>query len=300
MTSSALRSMTGFGTARRESAIGRMTVEIKSVNSRFLEISTSLPRELAAFEYPLRNLLKESIERGKVDCRVRFEPSPELASQVRLNEPAILQYLQTISRLKHSLGDTEPPRVESVLGLPGVAMTAEDARDLETYWLELSETTRLALEAFHAEREREGADLAKHLLEEIEHLRRSRETILAGKDAILRRQREKLAQRITELEEQTKSKLDPGRLELEVAMFADRCDVSEELVRLEAHLNRFEELVTKSGGKPVGKAMDFLAQEILREINTTASKSRDLELATATLEMKSAIERAKEQILNVE
>ncbi|MBI3735567.1 hypothetical protein HY256_03530, partial [Candidatus Sumerlaeota bacterium] len=230
MHSHNLRSMTGFGAAQRETPLGRFSVEIKSVNSRFLEISVNLSREIASLEYPLRNLIKGEIERGKVDCRVKFEPALDQEVQVRLNEPVIMQYLQILRGIREKARVPGEVTLDMILQLPGVAYPLEDNRDMEIFWKELEQVARTALAAYHQEREREGADLARHLMEEIAQLRASRAAVLPYKDQVTQRYREKLSARIAELEEQTKGKLDPGRLEMEVAMFADRADVSEELV----------------------------------------------------------------------
>ncbi len=295
-----LKSMTGFGRAEKETPLGRLGVELKSVNARFLEISISLPRELSALEGSLRNFLKSQIERGKVDCRVKFQPATGQARPVALNEALVGEYLERLRAIQSRMGLAGEITLQTLLVLPGVIAPPEDATDAEAYWPGLAETVAEAVARFNEERIREGNALARHLAEELALLRDAREKVLAGKDQALARYREKLSARIAELEEQTRGKLEPGRLELEVALYADRSDVSEELVRLESHLNRLEKLITAPAEKSVGKALDFLLQEILRETNTLAAKVRDLELANATLAMKGSIERIREQIQNIE
>ena len=292
--------MTGFGRAQVAGPLGQFTVELKSVNSRFQEIRVHLPSSLSGLEPRLRELLKKEVRRGKIDCRVRFSLAPGNKPPIQFNEAAIQEYLRRLLAIGEKTGLKGEVSLSMLLGLPGVLDVEEEETDWEECWKTLSEALRQALERFQSERAREGAALAKQIGEEIEALRERRAKIAEGKDQVARKYREKLMMRIAELEEQTRGKLEPGRLELEVAMFADRCDVSEELVRLEAHLNRLETLTGNQNGKPVGKDLDFVIQEIMREVNTTAAKVRDLDRSQEVLEMKSAVERIREQIQNIE
>lgn len=300
MAAAKIRSMTGYGRAQGETPLGRFSVEIKSVNSRYKEFAVSMSREIAPLEYQLRHLLKGAIERGKVDCRAKFELAPTAAPRARINEPLVIQYLLQLKAIATRVGQEGQATLSLALTMPGAIDAADEEADLESRWPALAAVAEQALAAFHAEREREGAALVGHLREELALLRRERGTIAASKDQAAVRFRERLAARIAELEEQTRSKLDPNRLEMEVALFADRCDISEELVRLEAHLNRLEELLGGAGAGPSGKALDFLAHEILREVNTLSAKVRDLDLTQSSLEMKASVERIREQIQNIE
>lgn len=292
--------MTGFGRAEATCDLGRFTVEIKSVNSRFLEPSFHLPREISGLEYTLRSHLKSHLSRGKLDCRVRFDPAQSHDFQARVNEKVILQYLEHLRALRTSTQIAGEITLDTLLGLPGAVEAQETGVDVDAYWAALLPVVNQAITNYNDERRREGEELGHHLLADVDFIRARRNEVLAARDQILARFRDKLRERIAELEEETRATLEPGRLELEVSMYADRCDVSEELVRLDVHLTRFTSLVANKDGKPVGKAMDFLLQEILREVNTTASKSRDLDLSQATLDMKSAVERIREQIQNIE
>lgn len=292
--------MTGFGRAQVEDDLGRFTVELKSVNGRFHESRIGLPPGMAALEARLRGLLKGEVHRGKIDCRVRFAPAPGEAHRVRFNEPLIRDYLDRLRAIAGEAGLSGEVSLDRILTLPGAVEPVEDEADLERYWPPLRRAAEAALEGFRAEREREGAALAEQIAAETRNLRERRERILAARDRTLARYRERLAARIAELEEQTGGRLDAGRLEIEVAMFADRADVSEEMVRLGAHLDRLEALTRNEKGGSAGKALDFLVQEILREVNTTASKLRDVDLMDDILEMKGAVERIREQIQNVE
>lgn len=292
--------MTGFGRGLHEGPLGRFSVELKSVNSRFLEMKIMLPPGLIALEAPLRALLKSGIERGKVDCRVRFTPSAAIAEGISFNEDLILRYMETLRSIGSRAGLAAEISLESVLRLPGVTGESDDGHDEELCWPAIEAAARLALDQFNTDRRREGSALGEQILIDAEALRARRRAIEEKKGQIAENFRAKLTARIAELEEQTRAKLDGGRLELEVAMLADRLDVTEEMARLQAHLDRLAELIENKNGEPVGKALDFLVQEILREINTTGAKLRDLELVRETLEMKGSLERIREQIQNVE
>lgn len=301
MTSSKIRSMTGFGRAEIESPLGRFTAEIKSVNSRFAEIKVYLPPAFGSLEPKLRDLLKKKIRRGKLDCRVRFQPAPGQIPEVRFNETVMADYLAQLRSFqeKHGLKG-EPLALDTLLRLPGATEEAAEETDLDQYWGSIEEVARAALAQFQAEREREGAALAEHIREELQILRERRELVDRGKEQVVEKFRERLRARIEELESEIKGKLEPGRLEIETALYADRADIREELVRLEAHLDRLESIVDNEKDEPTGKALEFLLQEILREVNTTASKLRDLELVEHALAMKGAVERIREQIQNLE
>lgn len=293
--------MTGFGRAEAQTPAGHFGVEIKSVNSRFLEARAYFPPSLSGLEPELRNLLQKRVQRGKVDCRVRYTPAPGQARPAQFNEVLIRDYAQQLGALQGEIAPGRPEiGMDTILRLPGAFEVSSESNDLEPLWAELCPVVESALEAFDEERRREGEALKVQILEELALLRSRRASIDAVKSAVVDKFRERLLARIAELSEEVRGKLDPGKLELEVTLYADRCDISEELVRMEAHFDRLEDLVEGQGAKGVGKALDFLVQEILREVNTTSSKLRDLEAVSAVLDMKSAIERVKEQIQNLE
>lgn len=292
--------MTGFGKAEADGPPGRFIVEIKSVNSRHAEINFTLPRDASSFEHALRGFFRDRIERGKVDCKVRHEPAPGRAPRVRINEDIVVQYMEQLRALRERSGADGQVTLQMALQLPGAVEQIEDPAGHDEIWAALSEACDRALAAFEAERLREGAALADHLKAELRLLRSGREEIAGRRDQIAEKYRDRLSARVAELEEQIRSKVDPGRMEIEIAMFVDRSDISEELVRLGAHLDQFESLVSGRTGKSPGRALNFLLQEILREVNTISSKSHGLEISQAALEMKTAIERAREQVQNIE
>ncbi|MCE5231370.1 YicC family protein [bacterium] len=294
-----LRSMTGFSRARSETPIGQFTVELRSVNNRFHDASISMPRELAALEMKLRALLKSRISRGKIDCRIRCTFADKAQPVVQVNLPLVHSYVEKLQQLRHALGADEVP-LELLANMPGVMEVVPAEVDDEALWQALEKAVNDALDAFDLDRAREGAALGEQLVDLGRQMRERLALVDERKGEIVSNQRERLRQRIAELEDETKSKLDPGRLEMEVAMFADRADISEEIVRLGAHLDRYDALLAGSGEESAGRALDFLLQEMGREVNTIMSKSRDTSLTGTGLEMKSILEKIREQIQNIQ
>jgi uncharacterized protein (TIGR00255 family) len=293
--------MTGFGRAESRTPLGHFSVEIRAVNSRFLEARALLPPILSGLEHELRAFLQSRVRRGKLDCRVRFVPAADQARPARFNEAAIRDYLRQWDELSSRLGlPASSIGIAELLRLPGALDAPGEDVDLEPFWEALRPVVESALERFDDERAREGAATGLHLSRELQLLRDRRAALEAARPAVLDRFRERLLARIAELSADARDRLDPGRIELEVTLFTDRSDIAEELTRLDAHLSRLEELLTNASGSPVGKALDFLVQEILREVNTTASKLRDVDAVASVLEMKGAVERLREQIQNLE
>lgn len=292
--------MTGYGRGEIDAPEGHFTAELRSVNSRHLEARVFLPPFLAPLENEVRTLLKRHILRAKLDCRIRFTPAPGQASQLRFNEAALESSLRQLEEIRDRLGLAEDRvTLDLLLRLPGATEDIADEADLEAYWPGVRQAVEAALERYQAEREREGAALGEHIREELGLLRERREALAARAGEVVEKFRERLRARLQELADEIGTQADPGRLEMEVALFADRSDVSEELVRLAAHLDRLQALLDKPKGSS-GKPLEFLLQEIHREVNTTSSKLRDTDMVEHTLEMKAAIERIREQIQNLE
>lgn len=294
-----IQSMTGFGRAQAETAVGQFMVELRTVNNRFQDTSISLPRELGQFESLMRALLKQEIPRGKVDCRVRYTPIESQFPKVSLNLSLAEQYITQLKRLQE-MGLSGEIRVEAVTSLPGVLEVAPAEMDEQVMWQALQDVARQAIAALNQERTREGRALGEQLHDLMVQLRGLVEQVDAQKHEVVQRYRERLTQRIEELEADIKTKLDAGRLEMEVALFADRSDISEELVRLRAHLDRLDALIKNEENAPAGKNLDFLVQELGREVNTIGSKVRETGITGMALEMKSIIERIREQVQNVQ
>lgn len=296
----AIFSMTGFGAADAQTAIGHLSAEVRSVNNRFLDISIRMPREFNPLEMNLRALIKDRMSRGKIDLTIKWRINPEMAPRLEINAEVLETYARQIQEVQHRLGDSSPLPVEYLLELPGVTGGALSSQiEEDVIWQCLSEVTGQALGRLADERRREGQVLAEDLKAHLALLNAERNNVQQGAGDIVQRYRERLMKKIEEWREQANATIDEGRLEAEVLFFADRSDISEELVRLGAHLDKFNALLESPKGA-IGRDLDFLTQELLREINTIGSKARDTGIVNSVLAMKGTVEKIREQVQNVE
>jgi uncharacterized protein (TIGR00255 family) len=294
-----VNSMTSFGRAQGDTPRGQFVVEVRTVNNRFLDLSVALPRELNVLETALRGMVRQQISRGKVEMRVRYTPNEEQQPHVELNRAMASQYIEQLRRLQE-LGCEGDVSLGLLAGLPGVLESAPPEVDEQEMWRCLQPVAEQAMEAMQRERSREGLAIGEQLHGLAAALRARIAELDDTRGPVVEKFRDKLLQRIGELMAGAKDQLDPGRIEQEAALLADKADISEEIVRLRAHLDRFGELMSASADEPVGKNVDFLVQEFNREVNTICSKTRDTELTSLGLEMKSLVEKIREQIQNVE
>jgi len=283
--------MTGYAVASAESPRGALTLELRSVNSRFLDLQFRVSEELRAAEPLLRELITGRIARGKVDCRLY---QGDAASQARqqLNVQAIEQLRSLAAQAATAYPGIAPLRTADVLRWPGVL--AEPALDEKTTGAILEALTRRALDDLCAARGREGAKLAAILRERVAEMRKRLAEVAPLVPEAVAAHRAKLAERLREV-------LEAGveeRIRTEIALFAAKSDVDEEITRLAAHLDEVERVLAKGGA--AGKRLDFLAQELNREANTLASKAAGLKIADCALELKLLIEQIREQVQNIE
>jgi uncharacterized protein (TIGR00255 family) len=294
-----LRSMTGFGRAQCEGEWGSLAVEISSVNHRFQEVSVRLPREVAHAEHALQQRVRQAFRRGKAQLRVELRLALTAKSAL-VNEEVFEVYVRKINALRTSLDLPGEFRWESLLALPGVVGSAVDAQDTSDEAIQeaLRSTLDDALAQWNAMRRTEG----EHLEEDVRgHLRLFEERI----DLIERRWPEmrdnafrSMVERVTLLAVECGPLPDQGRLLQEMALLSDRWDIAEEISRSRSHLEKFRQILDGEEGS--GKKLDFLLQEMNREINTIASKVADAELRWVAVEAKSDLERLREQIQNAE
>ena len=289
-------SMTGFGSAQAIIPAGRVAVEVRSVNARFLEFGLRLPNALQALDPEVRNLVRGRLKRGKVDLVVRFEPAAEAASAVRINRAALANLLRDLSELS-PLGHKIAP--ETLLSVPGMISTPTEGDIAESLRVVVIDVVGKAIDALIADRRREGDGLRAAFRGHHAALAAGHAAANAARGEVVARYRDKLLARVTELLGPQSAALDPARLEQEVVLFADKADLSEECQRLGAHLDQLASLIEKNEDA-VGRSLDFLCQEILREVNTIGSKCRDLSITRAVLDMKTETESLRENIANVE
>ena len=291
-----MRSMTGFGQASWQGDGRRLGVEVRSVNQRFLDVKLSLPRECAAWEADLRELVSGVAERGKVDVTVYRSGGGGDDFTVEANEPLARAILGSWQGLQKRLKLPGQIDVATFMGRGGdLVRVVERKADAGADLPQVKKLLAAALKDFNRARDREGKTLQADMLGRLKHLRAIEAGLEKRTKALVPELQRRLAERVGQLLGKAVSE---ERLVQEAALLAERADVTEELVRLASHLDRLGELLRQSGS--VGKAIDFLIQEIHREINTIASKSADLEVTNLTLEAKGEIEKLREQVQNVE
>ncbi|MCC6405634.1 MAG: YicC family protein [Planctomycetes bacterium] len=301
-----MRSMTGFGAAQAAAKRGAkgatpgigatLRVEVRAVNHKFLQVKVRLPADLSFLESEIEELVRKRLERGAVQLNV-FASGPSGVETVAIDRDALRNYKRELAKLSKELALDGDVKLDTLLGLPGVIGTGVDTGALKQREKEVLALVEEALDALGQMREVEGKALAKDLAKhaaEIEKLtarieKRMPEVVVAHRDA--------LTKRVQELLGPTHS-VQSNDLAREVALLADKLDVSEELSRLESHLSQLATLFKKDG--PVGRQLDFLVQEIFRETNTIGSKCSDASVAHAVVELKTLIERLREQVQNVE
>ena len=288
--------MTGFGAGRGEAGGEAIFVELRSVNGKFCEVKPRLPRELSALETELVKTIKGRVSRGVIEAFVRREAGEARGSLPRADLALAAAYAKAFRELKDSLGLAGEPTVQDLVALEGVISLGEPAPDLENAAAALQTALAAGIDALDQMRRREGEALAKDLSARIDAVEKAaREVAQLAPDQI-QAVRERLSSRIAELTRGVP--LDPARLAQEVALFADRTDVSEELTRLASHLDQARGLIASQA--PAGRKLEFLVQEMNREINTIGSKSQHAGIASTVVEMKAELERIREQVQNVE
>ena len=294
-----IRSMTGFGRAR--GSLGADTfaeLVVRSVNHRFLDLTVKVRETEATLEPVLRRVFSQHLSRGKVEVSLRVRHSGTVDQEISVNEGLLEAVLARFAALSEKYPVAGRLEARDILTVPQIFSVETGAGEFSPE--EIAALEKLAEEAaaaLIAMREAEGEAVAADLAARIEFLRGKVSQLTARREEITRKVFDALRERIQALLPQ--APLDSGRIEQEAALLADRSDISEELQRLEGHLQQFGELIVSSAG-PVGKRLDFLSQEVLRELNTLGSKARDLQLTREVLEMKSEIEKVREQVQNVE
>jgi len=290
-----IQSMTGYAAGTADAARGTLALELRSVNSRFLDVQMRVAEELRALEPLLRELVAERIARGKVDCRLSFvESGAPAASQ--LNDAALSHLKALAAKAQKAFPKADGLRIADVLRWPGVvAGAAFDERELRATTEKLC---RRALDELVAARGREGAKLAEAVGERVAAMRKCVEKVAPLMPQSVAAYQAKLSERLKE----ALGSADDDRVRAEVAVFAAKVDVDEELTRLRAHLGEVERILSEGGARssPVGKRLDFIAQELNREANTLASKAASPAIADDALELKVLVEQMREQVQNVE
>ena len=284
-------SMTGFARVEKQSVVGALVLELRSVNHRYLDISFRMPEELRAFETQLRERLQQKLARGKIECNLRYEPSSG-TTEVLVNEDAVRALLDAVKKTEDIMSNAARISALEILRWPGVIQ--EPSPDENALAALLLETVDEGLERLLEMRAREGRRMAELLRQRLDGIEVIAAKVRRRRPEVVAAMREKLEARLAQLDVDA----DPGRLEQEMAMIAQKLDVDEELDRLDAHVKAAREVLDRD--EPVGRRLDFLMQEFNREANTLGSKSADAETTEAAVELKVLIEQMREQVQNIE
>lgn len=290
--------MTGYGRGEAAREGVRFAVELSAVNRKQAEIAVSLPRDLDVLEPLVRTAVLAQVSRGRVNVRItRRLDDDRAAGHVRVNRALAEAYAKELSRLAHDLGLEGGVSLDHLVRAPGVLVAAEVEGDAAAAWPVIEEALRPALAALVAMRGQEGAHLAADLAARIGELRRAAAAVRARAPQVMEQYRARLLERVAAAGVSLTPE-DQERVFKELVLFADRSDITEELTRLESHCTQFE--ATLKSAEPAGRTLDFLAQEMNREINTIGSKANDLEITRAVVDLKTGLEKIREQVQNLE
>jgi uncharacterized protein (TIGR00255 family) len=285
-------SMTGYAAVSRDLPLGTLSLELRSVNHRYLDVSFRMPEELRSFEPPMRELIAARLTRGKCECRVGLSRAPGAQAVLEINETLLLRLVELDAHVKSRLPHAAGLGVSDVLRWPG--MFGADTLPVDELREACVSLLGAALDEFAATRAREGEKLKAVLLERTERMEALTRAVAPRMPGIVAAYQDKLTQRLRE----AVATLDEDRIRAEVTVFASKVDVDEELSRLLAHLKEVRRILDKGG--VVGKRLDFLMQELNREANTLGSKAADLEVTQTSMELKVLIEQMREQVQNIE
>ncbi len=291
-----MKSMTGFGKSEQTAEGRKIRVEIKSVNHRFLDINVRMPRFLLFLEEDVRRYLKTILSRGRVDVFVNYSSEREDAKSVSMDMSVVRGYLSAAARIEKEMGIAGDLHVSDLIKMPDAVTFEENETDEQAVRSLLMDALKKAAAELVSAREAEGAELIADVKNRLSDIFSLSEDIAKKEDVVLEEYRLKLKERIDALLESVP--LDDTRLAQEVAIYADRCNVTEEVVRVKSHVDQFREAL--KSGQPQGRNLDFIVQELNREFNTIGSKSSNADITKMVIAGKVEIEKIREQIQNLE
>ena len=291
-----IKSMTGFGRCETSDEKRKFTVELKSVNHRYLDVNIKMPKKLNFFDSAIRSLLKEYIERGKVDVYITYEDYTEDNYALKYNPLLAAEYLKYLRSMADEFGLENDIRVSTLSRYPDVFVMEEQDVDEKALWCGLEKALRGACEQFVESRIKEGEHLKKDLCEKLQELLADVDFIEERSPQIMQEYRMRLEEKLRDL--LGDRQLDDSRIATEVIIYADKICVDEETVRLRSHIKTTLDTLEKGG--PIGRKLDFIAQEMNREANTILSKANNIEISDTGINLKTGIEKVREQIQNIE
>ena len=290
-----IKSMTGYGKANLEQNLRKYTVEIKSVNHRYLDISVKMPRNLSYLEEEIKREISRSVKRGKIDVFITFENNSIEGREIKINTGLAKGYIKELRKLAEEEKLLSDIQVNDIARYPDV-LTIQDNQDDEIIKLEILEVIAKATEGLVNMRNAEGEKIAKDLEERLELIQAKVNEVSKFSTGLIEEYVVKLEERIRQILKD--QEIDKSRLAQEVVIYADKCSIEEEITRLNSHISQFKDLLKSN--EAVGKKLDFIIQEMNRETNTIGSKANSLEITNGVIDMKTEIENLREQIQNIE
>ena len=291
-----VKSMTGFGRCEVVRDSRKYTVELKSVNHRYLDVGIRMPKKFNFFETAIRNLLKQYAGRGKIDVFITYEDTAERQVSLKYNEALAGEYLACLKKMEKTFGLDNDIRVSALSRYPDVITMEEQTLDEEEIWNGLKEALEGAFGQFVETRTAEGVSLEKDILEKLDFMEKEVAYIEGRAPEIVSEYRKKLEEKVKEL--LGDAQIDENRLATEIVIFADKVCTDEEIVRLKSHIAHMRSVFKEKG--EIGRKLDFIAQEMNRESNTILSKANDLDVSNHAINLKTEIEKVREQIQNIE
>jgi uncharacterized protein (TIGR00255 family) len=288
--------MTGFGIGEGETTLGKVVVEIRSVNHRYCDISLKLPRRLNPLEGRIKEMVRAEVARGRVDVFVRLDAKGEGKVQFDVDLSLAEQYFKALQILIEKFGLKGEISLEHLTGAKDLITAKEAVEDVESCWVEIASVLKQAVHDMDRMKQNEGAVLGRDVGQRLDRIAQLIEEVRIHFPLTLKAYQERLKERLRTLLDGTE--LDPGRFRQEIAYWLERTDITEEMVRAESHLAQFRALLV--GAEPVGRKMDFLLQEIHREVNTISSKANEARVSQKVVEVKSELEKIREQVQNIE
>jgi uncharacterized protein (TIGR00255 family) len=291
-------SMTGYGDARQQSGERLVAAEVRTVNNRYLKVNLRCPDSYASIESDIERLVRNRIARGTVSLTLRAETLGQ-TGRYRIDRDVVIGYWEQMTSLTDHLGLAPPQEIASLLQLPGV-ISEEGAEeiDLQSEWPLIESVVESALVQLDTFRRREGESMSRDLSQQCQAIRRQLGVVAERAPSVVVQYRDRLLERVSQLLKDSEAAVSDADLIREVSVFADRCDINEEIMRLGSHLDQFDECL--AGEESAGRKLEFLCQEMFREVNTIGSKSNNVDIAHAVVEMKGTVERLREVVQNVE
>ncbi len=292
-----IKSMTGYGRGELDSAAGRFIVEVRSVNGRSCNVIAKLPENLLSLESQVYNYIRGRLSRGHINVSVSLD-SATSGKKVILDRELAKEYYKQLTDIKDYLSITEPIGLNTIAALPGVVNVAEPHEDIDEIWLAVHGALAIAVDQLVEMRTAEGIAILEDLYPRLETMLQLADQISSRAPEVVGEYRQRLRQRVSELLKDEIT-IDESRIAMEVAIMAERSDITEEIVRLRSHISQMKDVLKGSEG-PVGRHLDFILQEINREVNTIASKASDFQISADCIRFKGETEKAREQVQNLE